>query len=150
MKSSVRHWRKSWLEIILTPNVILIFFYYAAPRYYVRIDAAYCYRPIYTDRVVWLSVGLSIGLSRQWALRNGWTNGDAVWVEDFRRPKGPYIRWGLKSPWERATLRGKGPAEAVVWITIGLLCSELHVQKRLNRSRCRLGFGGGRTQGSKN
>ena len=35
-------------------------------------------------------------------------NRDTVWFEDSGGPNEPCIRWGSRSPWEGAILRGKG------------------------------------------
>jgi len=51
------------------------YYYYAASRYCTYVDAAYCYR---RSSVVCPSVGLS----RWWALQNGWTDRDTVWDVD--------------------------------------------------------------------
>ena len=33
-----------------------------------------------------------------WAVQNGWTDRNAVWVVGLCGPKEPYIRWGFRSP----------------------------------------------------
>jgi len=74
---------------------------------------------------------------------NGWTDRDAVWIEDSGGPKEPRIRWGVENPrWEGAILRGDG--RPIVKYRDILRSS---AQKRLNRSRCRLGCGLGWAQG---
>jgi len=62
-------------------------------------------RPVVGDRVAWsvgllvcLSVGLSVCHSSD-PCKNGWTDRDAVWVEDSGGPKEPCIRWGSRSPY---------------------------------------------------
>jgi len=80
-------------------------------------------------RSIRLSVCLSVTLKKP--CKNG-----AVWAEDSARPRGPCIRWGPNHPWEGAILRGKG--SPIVKYRDTLRSS---VQKRLNRSICRLGCG---------
>jgi len=53
-------------------------------------------RPIVTDGVAW-SVGLHVCHTSE-LRKNGWTDRDAVWVEDSGWPKEPCIRWGSTSP----------------------------------------------------
>jgi len=69
-------------------------------------------RPIVTDRVAWsllvcLSVCLPVCLS-VCHTSEPCTDRDAVWFEDSGGPNEPCIRWGSRSPWEGAILRGKG------------------------------------------
>jgi len=40
--------------------------------------------------------------------KNGWTDRDAIWVEDSAGPREPCIRWGPDPPWEGTILRGEG------------------------------------------
>jgi len=49
--------------------------------------------PIVTDRVAWF-VGLSVGLSPSETCKNGWSDRDAVCVEDSGGQKEPPIRYG--------------------------------------------------------
>jgi len=49
-------------------------------------------RPIVTDRVAWF-VGLSVGLSPSEPCKNGWSDRDAVCVEDSGGPKESPIRY---------------------------------------------------------
>jgi len=70
-------------------------YYYAASLYYA--DVACCYSP-----VAW-----SVGLSRSWALQNGWTNRDAIWAAVSGGPKEPCIRQGSRSPLRRDSFEGK-------------------------------------------
>jgi len=51
-----------------------------------------------------LSVCLSVCHSSDPCI-NGWTDRDAVWVEDLGGPKKPCIRWGPDSPMEGVILR---------------------------------------------
>jgi len=46
--------------------------------------------------------------------KTGWTDQDAVWVEDLAGPKGPCIRWGLDPPMGRGNFEGKGHAGQLV------------------------------------
>jgi len=101
--------------------------------------------PIVTDRVAWsvcLSVGRSVCHNRE-PYKNGWTDRDAVWAVGSYGLTESCIRWGSDPRWHEAILRGKGrPAvkysDSVPWA----------VQKWLNRSGCRLGFGFGWAQES--
>jgi len=88
------------------------------------VDAAYCYRPS------------SVVCHRCEPCKNDLTDWDAVWAEDSGGSKEPCIRWGPNHTWEGAILRGKG--WPIVKYKDALLCA---VQKRLNRSTCRLGYG---------
>jgi len=73
----------------------IISLYLFRPRHSITyVDAAYCYR---LSSVVSPSVCLSVSLSHPWALQNGWTDRDAVWVEDSGGPREPCIRWGTFS-----------------------------------------------------
>jgi len=61
------------------------------------VDAVYCYRPS------------SVVCHISEPCKNGWTDRDAIWVEDSGGPREPCSRWGSRSPhWEGAILRGKG------------------------------------------
>jgi len=63
-------------------------------------------RPIVTDWIAW-SVGLFVCHSSE-PCKNGWTDRDAVWVEDSGGPMEPCIRWGSRSaPVERSKFEGK-------------------------------------------
>ena len=79
-------------------------------RYY----AAYCYRP---SNVVCLSV-----CHTSEPCKNGWTNRDAVLVEDSGGPREPCIRWGARSPMERQFWRGKGRPIVKYRTLCGHLC----------------------------
>jgi len=66
--------------------------------------------------------------------KNGWTNRDAVWVEDVGGPKEPCIRWISQLSHAKAQYLGEKtcpgmPNDTLLWA----------VQKWLNR--CRLGCG---------
>jgi len=67
--------------------------------------------------------------------KNGWTDRDAVEVEDSRGPRNHVLDGDPDPPWEGAILRGKG--HPIVKYRITLRSS---MQKWLNRSRCRLGL----------
>jgi len=59
-------------------------------------------RAVATDRIAWsVSLCLSVGHFCE-PCKNGWTNGDAVWVGDSGGPKEPCIRWGRDPPREVA------------------------------------------------
>jgi len=100
-------------------------------------------RPIVTDQVACLLVSRWVCHTSE-PCRSGWTDWDAVWVEDSDGPRELCIRWGSRSShWnEGAILRGKG--RPIVKYTDTLRSS---VQKRLNRSRCSLGYMLGWCQG---
>jgi len=83
---------------------------------YVLVDAVYCFRP---SSVICRSVCHSSE-----PCKNGWTDSDAVSVED-----------STKEPWEGAILKGEGWPFVKYRDTL-----RSAVQKRLNRLRCRLGF----------
>jgi len=93
------------------------------------VDAAYCY---------WLSstVCRSVCHTSE-PCKNGCTDWDAVWVEDSGGPKEPCIRW------ESTSLMGRGNFEGGKGRPIGQYRDTVRssVQKRPNRSRCRLGCG---------
>jgi len=78
-----------------------------------------CYRP---SSVVCLSVRHSTEFCK-----NGWSDRDAVCVEDSGRPKEPCIRWGPDRPWDEAVSKGKEAACCKVIATLPWA-----VQKRLN------------------
>jgi len=89
--------------------------------------------PILTDRVEW-SVGLSVCHSRE-PCKNDRTDRDADWVVGLRELKELCIRWGPDPPMARDNFwREKGRPIAKYRDTL-----RWSVQKRLNRSRCRLG-----------
>ena len=68
------------------------------------VDAVYCHRP---SSVVCMSVGRSRSVCHtSEPCKNGWTDRDAVWVEDSGRPKGPCIRWGFRSPHGKGQIFG--------------------------------------------
>jgi len=58
------------------------------------VDVACCYRP---SSVICLSV-----CQTSEACKNGWTDQDAIWVEDLGGPREPCVRWG------KAVLMGRG------------------------------------------
>jgi len=95
-------------------------------------------RPIVTDRVAW-SVALSVCCTSE-PCKNGWSDRDAVWVVDSGGPKEPCIRWAPDPFMGRGNFEGK----YIVKYRHTLRSS---VQRRLNRSRCRLGCGLGWPQG---
>jgi len=65
------------------------------------IDAAYCYQP--SSMVFWLICHTSE------PCENGSADRHAVWVEELSGPREPCVRWGSRSPMERAIFkRGKG------------------------------------------
>ena len=101
-------------------------------------DAVYCYRP---SSVVCQSVGRSVCHSSE-SCKIGWTDRDAVWVEDFGGPREPCIRRG-PHPVGRGNFEGK--ERPIVKYTDTLRSS---VQTRLHRSRCSLGCGLGWAQKS--
>jgi len=101
------------------------------------VDVVYCYRP---SSVVWRSVCLSHCQRRLWErllkrrfingltylltsepYKNGWTDRDAIWVEDLGEPREPCIRCGSRNPWEMAIFRGRG----VPLKSTGTLCGHL-------------------------
>ena len=52
---------------------------------------------------------IAVGLSRSWALQNGWTDRDAVWNATRAGRMEPCIRWGSRSTHVKWTiLRAKG------------------------------------------
>jgi len=87
-------------------------------------------RPIVTDQL-----GRSVCHTSE-PCKNGCTDRDAVWVEDSGGPKEPCIRWGSRSPMGRGNFEGKGRLIVKYRDTL-----QSSVQKRLNWSRCRLGYG---------
>ena len=89
-------------------------------------------RPIVTNPVAW-SVCRSVCHTIE-PCKNGCTDRDAVWVEDSGGHREPSIRWDPDPPLGRGSFGGKG--RPVVKYRDTLRSS---VQKRLNRSRCRLG-----------
>jgi len=92
------------------------------------------------NSMVCLSVCLSVAIVT--VLQNGSTNRDVVWVVDSGGSEEPYVRRrGSRSPMRKSILKGK-------WQPCGHPCAVKHmdlmpwaVRKRLNRSRCRLGYG---------
>jgi len=121
---------RSALEIVVADQSwtncfdVTVNYYRPHRTYYVSIDAVYCYRP---SSVVCRSVCHTCE-----PCENGWTDRDAVMVEESSW-------WRPDPPGEGAILRGKGASHS-----IGTRCG--HLCKKLNRSRCRLGFGLGWTQ----
>jgi len=69
--------------------------------------------------------------------KNCCTDRDAVWVEDSGEPREPCIRCGSRSPHAKGQFWG-GKGRPIVKYRETLRSS---MQKRLNRSRCRLGCG---------
>jgi len=69
------------------------------------VDVEYCYRP---SRVVCRSVVCRSVCHTSQPCKNGFTDRDAVRVEDSRGRKEPLIRWSPGPPCEGAILRGKG------------------------------------------
>jgi len=98
------------------------------------VDAAYCYRP---SNVVCRSVCLSVCHTSE-PCKNGWTDRDAVLNEESGGSREPCVRWGSWSPHGNGQffLRGKGRPIVKYRDT-----PRTSVQKRLNRSRFRLGYG---------
>jgi len=92
------------------------------------IDAVYCYRP---SSMVCRSICWSVCHTSE-PCKNGWTDLDAVWVEDLGGPREPCIRWGPDPHGKEQFLGGKG--RPIVKYRDTMRSS---VQKRpLNRSRC--------------
>jgi len=126
----------------LVEVVVLLYDYTIIIRSHRSTTYVRCYRPI---SMVCRSVGMSICLSvclfachTSEPCKIGGADRDAVWVEDSGGPSEPCIRWAFRSPpSERAInfLGGKGRPIVKYRDTM------LSVQKRLNRSRCRLGCG---------
>jgi len=86
------------------------------------VDAAYCYQP---SSMVCLSVCWCVSLSvchTNEPCKNGWSDWDAVWVEDLGGPKEPCIRWGPDPPMERDNFQG---GRGIPLLSIGTLCSHL-------------------------
>ena len=100
-------------------------------------------RPIVTDGVACLSVGRSVCLCHdREPCKKGWTDfEDAVWVVDSGGAKLLCIRWVPDPPCEGQFWGRKG--RPVVQYKD---CLQWAVQKRLKRSRCRLGGGFGWAQ----
>ena len=77
--------------------------------------------PLQTDGSVVFADGINVPSSRLSVCHtsepctNGWTNRDAVCVEDSGRPREPCIRWGPDPPWERATLTEEGASYCKVY-----------------------------------
>jgi len=91
--------------------------------------------PIVTDRVAW-SVSLSVCHTSE-PCKNGWTDRDAIWVEDSGGPKELCIRWRFRSPMGNGNFeRGKGRPIVKYRDTL-----RSPVRIRLKRSRCCLGCG---------
>jgi len=107
-------------------------------------DAAYCYGP---TSVVCRSVGQSVCLSVTLVnpCKNGWTDRDAIWVEDSGGPREPCIRWQSRSPMGRGNFDREKKRPVVNVKYRDTLQSS--VQEWLNRLRCRSGCGLGWPQG---
>jgi len=88
------------------------------------VDGVCCYWP---SSMVCLCVGWSVTSE---PCKDACTNWDAVWVENFGGPREPRIRWGSRSPGERAILRGKGVSHCKV---LGTLCDCLCKNSWTNR-----------------
>jgi len=56
--------------------------------------------------------------------KNGWTNPDAVWVEDSGEPRKPCIRWGSRSRMRRDNFEGGGAAHCKVYGHTAVSCAE--------------------------
>jgi len=76
--------------------------------YYVR----RCCLLLTTDSVVCRSVCTSVCHSSE-PCKNGWTDRDAVWVEDSGGPTEACITWGLHPNMARGNFWGKGPHRKV-------------------------------------
>jgi len=85
------------------------------------VDAVYCYR---LSSVVCRSV-----CHTSEPCKKGWTDRDAVWVEDLGGPKGPCIRWGFRSPMGRGKFLGENGRPIVKYRDI----LRSYVERRLNR-----------------
>jgi len=99
------------------------------------VDADYCYQP---SSMVCLSV-----CHTSEPCKNGWTDWDAIWVEDSSGPREPCIRWRSRSSHGKGQFVG-GKGRPIVKYRDA---RRLSVQKWLNRSRCHLGCGLGWAQG---
>jgi len=86
-----------------------------------HVDVVYCYQPN--------SMVCRLVCHTSEPCKNGWTDRDAVWVEDSGGPRKPCIRWGSR-------LRGK--EHPIVKYRDTLQSS---VQKGQNQSRCCFGCG---------
>ena len=86
------------------------------PRTY--IDAAYCYRP---SRV---SVGLSVCHISE-PCKNGYTDRDAIWVEDSGGPKEPCIRWGPDSSMGRGNFEWGEGSPIVKYRVTAVICAKM-------------------------
>jgi len=75
------------------------------------VDAAYCYR---LSSVVCWSVSLSVCHSSE-PCKNGWTDRDAVWVEDSGGPKEPRIWCRSASPHGKGQFWG---GRAAHWVYV--------------------------------
>jgi len=73
-------------------------------------------RPIVTDRVA-SSVCRSVRHSSE-PCKNGWTDQDAVWVEDSGVPQEPCVRWSPDPPTKRGILKEKSISEYISVILI--------------------------------
>jgi len=83
-------WR---LFLLRHTNVLIIIRPHYSTAY---VDVAYCHWPS------------TVVCHTSEPCKNGWTNQDAVWVQDSAGPKEPCIRGGPHTTWEQAILRGKG------------------------------------------
>ena len=100
------------------------------------VDAAYFYRP---SSVVCRSV-----CHTSKPCKNGCTDRAAVWDEDLRAAGEPCIRWGPDPSMGRGKFFGENGRSIVKYRHF----LPWGVQKRLNRSICRLGCGLGRAEAS--
>jgi len=98
--------------------------------------------PTVTDGVAW-SVCMLVCLSVSQPCKNGWTNWDATWVENSGGLMEPCIRWGPDPPMARGNSEGER-CHSVKYRDTRWSC----VQKWVNWSRCHLGCGLGRAEGS--
>jgi len=101
------------------------------------IDAAYCYR---RSSVVCWSVCRSVCLSVCYTnkpCKKGCADRGAVWVENSGGPREPCIRRESRSPMGRGNFERQNGRLIVKYRDT----PRSSVQKRLNRSRCRLSYG---------
>jgi len=102
------------------------------------IAAVCCYRP---SSVVCLSICWSACHTSE-PCKNGWTDRHTVWVEDSGGPREPCIRWGSRSPHGKRQFWG-GKWHPIVKYRDTLWSS---IERCLNLSRCRLGWGLGKSR----
>jgi len=136
-----RPWMHGWSSVPpdwINPGPTTVFVYakeellFRPHRSTTYVDAAHCYRP---SSVVCRSVCRSVCHTSQ-PCKNGWTDRDAVWVEDSGGPKEPCrLLHGVQIPHGKRQFCG-GKGRPIVKNRDTLRSS---VQKRLSRSTCRLG-----------